>query len=125
MTKGDSIFQRIIEPYKGNVLYVDFWEMSCGPCRNLMLNMRDEVEANKEKPVKYLYITDDSEEKCRPFLEPNNIKGEHIHITPAEWGYLREKFQFTGIPFTVLFDKDGKQRDNVTVDEVLKEISEE
>ena len=119
------IFQRIIEPYKGNVLYVDFWEMSCGPCRNLMLNMRDEVEANKEKPVKYLYITDDSEEKCRPFLEPNNIKGEHIHITPAEWGYLREKFQFTGIPFTVLFDKDGKQRDNVTVDEVLKEISEE
>ena len=66
MTKGDSIFQRIIEPYKGNVLYVDFWEMSCGPCRNLMLNMRDEVEANKEKPVKYLYITDDSEEKCRP-----------------------------------------------------------
>ena len=122
MTKADSIFQRIIEPYKGNVLYVDFWEMSCGPCRNLMLNMRDEVEANKEKPVKYLYITDDSEEKCRPFLEPNNIKGEHIHITPAEWGYLREKFQFTGIPFTVLFDKDGKQRDGTTVEELLKNM---
>ena len=24
LTKGDSIFQRIIEPYKGNVLFVDF-----------------------------------------------------------------------------------------------------
>lgn len=122
MTKADSIFQRIIEPYKGNVLYVDFWEMSCGPCRGLMLNMRDEVDANKDKPVKYLYITDDTEEQCRPFLEPNNIKGEHIHITRSEWGYLQEKFQFTGIPFTILFDKDGKQRNNTTVDKLLKEM---
>ena len=122
MTKGDSIFQSIIEPYKGNVLYVDFWEMSCGPCRAKMLQMRDEVDANKDKPVKYLYITDDTEERCRPFLEPNNIKGEHIHITRSEWGYLQEKFQFTGIPFTILFDKDGKQRNNTTVDKLLKEM---
>ena len=121
MTKGDSIFQRIIEPYKGNVLYVDFWQMSCGPCRGGMLQMRDEVEANKDKPVKYLYVTDDSPEKCKSFLEPNNIKGEHIHISRSEWGYLQEKFQFTGIPFVVLFDKQGKQRNDVTVDQLLNE----
>ncbi len=121
LTKGDSIFQRIIEPYKGNVLYVDFWEMSCGPCRASMLHMRDEVEANKDKPVKYLYISDDTPEKCKSFLEPNNIKGEHIHITPSEWGYLQEKFQFSGIPFVVLFDKQGKQRVDVTVEQLLEE----
>lgn len=121
MTKADSIFLRIIEPYKGNVLYIDFWEMSCGPCRNLMLSMRDEVEVNKDKPVKYLYITDDSEEKCRPFLEPNNIKGEHIHITHAEWGYLQEKFQFSGIPYHFILDKNGKRREGVTIEELLKE----
>ena len=121
LTKGDSIFQRIIEPYKGNVLFVDFWEMSCGPCRGKMLSMRDEVEANKDKPVKYLYITDDTPEKCKSFLEPNNIKGEHIHITRAEWGYLQEKFQFTAIPFVVLFDKQGKRRENTTVKQLLNE----
>ena len=122
MTKGDSIFQRIVEPYKGNVLYIDFWEMSCGPCRATMLQMRDEVEANKDKPVKYLYITDDTPEKCRPFLEPNNIQGEHIHITPTEWGYLKEKFQFTGIPFVDLFDKNGNRRDDKTVEQLLEEM---
>ncbi len=121
LTKGDSIFQRIIEPYKGNVLYVDFWEMSCGPCRAAMLHMRDEVEANKDKPVKYLYITDDTPEHCKSFLEPNNIKGEHIHITRSEWGYLQEKFQFSGIPFVVLFDKQGRLRENVTVNQLLEE----
>ena len=121
MTKGDSIFQRIIEPYKGNVLYVDFWEMSCGPCRATMLHMRDEVEANKDKPVKYLYITDNTPEECKSFLEPNNIKGEHIHITRSEWGYLQEKFQFSGIPFVAIFDKDGNRREDKTVQQLLEE----
>ena len=121
LTKGDSIFQRIIEPYKGNVLYVDFWQMSCGPCRGGMLDMRDEVEANKDKPVKYLYITDDTPENCRSFLEPNNIQGEHIHITRSEWGYLQEKFQFSAIPFVLLFDKQGNQRKDVTVEQLLNE----
>ena len=121
MTKGDSIFQRIIEPYKGNVLYVDFWQMSCGPCRYGMLDMRDEVEANKDKPLKYLYITDDTPEHCKSFIEPNNIKGEHIHITRSEWGYLQEKFNFSAIPFVILFDKQGKQRKDVTVEQLLAE----
>lgn len=121
MTKGDSIFQRIIEPYKGNVLYVDFWSMSCSPCRAEMLRMRNEVEANKDKLVKYLYITYDTPENCQSFIAPNNIKGEHIHITRQEWGYLQEKFQFSAIPFTVLFDKQGKQRKDVNVEQLLKE----
>jgi hypothetical protein len=103
------------------VLFVDFWEMRCGPCRDKMLNMRDEVEANKDKPVKYLYITDDSERMCRHFLEPNNIKGEHIFITKSEWGYMQEKFQFSSIPHIELFDKNGKQRKNTTIEELLKE----
>ena len=122
LTKGDSIFQRIIEPYKGNILYVDFWQMSCGPCRATMLQMRDEVEANKDKPVKYLYITDDTPEQCKSFLEPNSIKGEHIHITRAEWGYLAEKFNLSSIPFAAIFDKDGNRREDKDVQQLLEEI---
>ncbi|WP_158249602.1 thioredoxin-like domain-containing protein [Prevotella sp. MGM1] len=122
-SKGDSLFQRIIEPYKGNVLYVDFWSMSCGPCRAGMLDMRDEVEANKDKPVKYLYITYDTEEHCRSFLEPNNIKGEHIFISRSEWAHLQEKFNFSGIPFVVHVDRQGKIRrePNINVKELLAE----
>lgn len=90
-------------------------------CRATMLQMRDEVEANKDKPVKYLYITDDKEEYCRTFLEPNNIQGEHIFVSRTEWGFLQDKFQFTGIPFTVLYDKEGKRRDGTTVEKLLQE----
>ena len=83
--------------------------------------MREEVEANKDKPVKYLYITADPEVQCRHFLQPNNIKGNHIYVTKAEWGYLAAKFQFSGIPYHFILDKNGKRRDDVTVEELLKE----
>lgn len=122
MTKGDSIFQRIIEPYKGNVLYIDFWSMSCGPCRGGMLAMRDEVKNNADKPVKYLYVTSDKEEDCRSFLEPNNIKGEHIFITRNEWNHLQDKFNFNGIPFAVYVDDKGKIHHNTNVDILLNNI---
>lgn len=108
MTKGDSIFQRIIEPYKGNVLVVDFWEMSCGPCRGGMLNERDEVKALADRPIKFLYITDNTPDQCNKWLDENEIKGEHIFITRAEWSHLQEKFNFGGIPFHILVDKFGK-----------------
>ena len=121
-TKGDSIFQRIIEPYKGNVLFVDFWEMTCGPCRLKMLEMRDEVKANKNKPVKYLYITDDASEKCSDFLEKNNIQGEHIFVNKGEWGYLQEKFNFSTIPFVAIYDQQGNLRHDIgSVDQLLNE----
>ena len=88
-----------------------------------MLDMRDEVEANKDKPVKYLYITYDTEEHCRSFLEPNNIKGEHIFISRSEWAHLQEKFNFSGIPFVVHVDRQGKIRrePNINVKELLAE----
>lgn len=121
MTQADSIFQRIIEPYKGNVLFIDFWEMSCGGCRKLMFDMREDVKKNKDKAVKYLYITDDSEEKCRQFLKSNDIQGEHIFITRAEWNRMQEKFNFSSIPFTLIYDKNGNRRYNTTIEKLLSE----
>lgn len=90
LTKGDSIFQRIIEPYKGNVLYVDFWEMSCGLCRAAMLHMRNEIEANKDKPVKYLYITDDTPEHCKSFLSLTILRAS-ISTSLAQSGVIYKR----------------------------------
>ena len=73
-----------------------------------MLEERPEVNALADRPIKFLYITDNTPDQCNKWLDENEIKGEHIFITRAEWSHLQEKFNFGGIPFHVLVDKFGK-----------------
>lgn len=78
--ENDSVFQRIIRPYAGNVLYIDFWGLGCGPCRAGMLQQREIVEALKGKPVKFLYICNEAaspRESAEAWLKENKIQGEH------------------------------------------------
>jgi hypothetical protein len=53
--EADALFQRIIEPYKGNGLYIDFWDWGCGSCRTGMLDEREKVERMKDLPVRFLH----------------------------------------------------------------------
>lgn len=122
--EGDAIFERIIAPYKGNVLQVHFWGMYCGPCRADMLKERERVEQMKDLPVRFLYICDEKDsprESTEQWLQKNNIKGEHIYVTHEEWKFLDAKFQFYAPPFSVVFDKQGRQRKGVTLEQLLEE----
>lgn len=108
--EADAIFERLIAPYKGNALYIDFWGMGCGPCRVAMLDEREKVERMKDKPVRFLYICDEKDSPRAPseqWMQDNNIKGEHIYVTHEEWKQLSVKFQFSAIPFNLALDKDG------------------
>lgn len=108
--EADAILKRITEPYVGNVLFLDFWSIGCGPCRAGMLSQRKLVEELKDRPVKFLYICDEKDsprELSNDFLTRNNIRGEHIFISHDEWNYLKAKFNFSGIPFELIIDRNG------------------
>ena len=116
--EADAVFQSLIEPYKGNALYLDFWDMSCGPCRLGMLEDRERVERLKGLPVRFLYICDEKtspRDYAEKWLTENDIKGEHIYLTHEQWLLLCGKFQFNAVPFCIAVDKDG----NVVSQDVL------
>lgn len=109
-TPGDSIFQSLLDRYAGNVIYMDFWGIGCGPCRAGMINQRALVEQYKDAPVRFLYLCNEKDSPRLPsekFLTDNNIQGEHIFLTSDEWNHLATKFQFYAIPFTLLIDRQG------------------
>ena len=109
-TLGDSLFQSLKEKYAGNVIYMDFWGIGCGPCRRGMLDQRTLVEKYKDAKVRFLYICNEKNsprELSEKFLSENNIQGEHIFLSSDEWNLLTNKFQFLGIPFTLLIDRSG------------------
>lgn len=109
--EGDSIFNALTEPYRGNVLVIDFWGLACAPCRSGMLDQREDVEYFKDKPVRFLYICNEKDsprEHSERFMNDNNIRGEHIYVTADEWNSLLKKFQFLGIPFHLTVDRNGR-----------------
>ena len=125
--EADALFDRIIAPYKGDFLYIDFWGMYCAPCKAGMLEHREKVEKMKDLPVRFLYICDEREsprEYAEQWMQENNIKGEHIFVSHEEWQLLSQKFQFMAVPFQIAFDKDGnpvkKEYLNTYLDELVK-----
>ena len=104
----DPVIQRIIAPYKGNVLFLDFWNMGCGPCRATMMEQRNFIKDMQGKPVKFLYITEDKyREASEEWLGKTYIEGEHIYISSKDWEYLQAKLRFIGIPFSCIIDMNG------------------
>ena len=104
----DPVIQRIIAPYKGNVLFLDFWNMGCGPCRATMMEQRNFIKDMQGKPVKFLYITEDKyRESSEEWLGRTYIEGEHIYISSKDWEYLQAKLRFIGIPFSCIIDING------------------
>ena len=104
----DPVIQRIIAPYKGNVLFLDFWNMGCGPCRATMMEQRNFIKDMQGKPVKFLYITEDKyREASEEWLRKTYIEGEHIYISSKDWEYLQAKLRFIGIPFSCIIDMNG------------------
>lgn len=109
-TPGDSLFQSLKDKYVGNVIYMDFWGIGCGPCRMGMLDQRTLVEQYKDAPVRFLYICNEKDSPREPsqkFLTDNGIQGEHLFLSSDEWNLLTNKFQFNAIPFTLLIDRNG------------------
>ena len=106
-----ALWQKLTQPYAGNVLFIDFWGMACGPCRVGMIEMRDKVEAMKDEPMRFLYVCDEAtspHSSAEKWMGTNDIKGEHIYVTSAEWSMLEAMFNFKAIPHAVLAGSDGK-----------------
>lgn len=104
-----ALWNKIVSPYKGNTLFLDFWGMSCGPCRSGMMSQRKLVKEMKDEKVKFLYITtEDQKSAAEKWMTENNIKGEHVYITRNEWKLFETMINFTAIPRGALVSKVGK-----------------
>lgn len=106
---AENILSKIISPYKGNVLYLDFWGMSCAPCRAGMIQQKPLIESLTDKPFRVLYIanTEDGIESCKTWLRSEGIQGEHIFVSDEAWKRLSQLFNFNQIPFGILIGKDS------------------
>lgn len=109
--RGELLLDSLLQQHRGRVVYVDFWALGCGPCRQGMMESWKIKEQVDGKPVDFVYITstDQSPEKAAAdFIGKNKITGRQIRLTPDEWNVLAAKYKINGIPHYMLVGPDGR-----------------
>lgn len=113
--KATDIFNKILESHKGKYVFVDFWATTCGPCVSGIKRMKPNREKYKDNAdVEFVFITD---VRSSPMNDYQKLVDEQqmtntYRIPTDDFNYLRQLFNFNGIPRYVVIGKNGKVIDD-------------
>lgn len=110
-----DIFRKIVDPFKGKILFIDFWATTCAPCVGGIKTMKPNREKYKDnQDFDFIFITD---ERSSPkadydkFVKEQEMKNIY-RLSVDDYNYLRQLFKFNGIPHYTVIDKEGNVLSN-------------
>lgn len=110
-----DIFRKIVDPFKGKILFIDFWATTCGPCVGGIKRMQPIREKYKDnKDFDFIFITDERSsptDDYNKFVQEQGMKNIY-RLTIDDYNYLRQLFKFNGIPHYTVLDREGKVINN-------------
>ena len=112
LTDGKAIIDKIVEPYRGKIVYLDIWGTWCSPCKR-KLSESHKLKAELEGyDIVYLYLANRSSEKSwkNVIAEYNLTEPNCVHYNlPSDQQHAVEQYVgLTGYPTYRLFDKQGR-----------------
>ena len=111
--RGNTLDGKEIElaDLRGHVVLMDFWATWCGPCVRAIPHIQAVAERFAETEVTVLGINRDvpgSDRAVRRFVENKGITFEQVMDTD---GSIAGRYLVSGIPATVLIDREGVIQD--------------
>ncbi len=110
-----ELLQQIIAPYKGKVIYFDFWGTWCGPCKEEMTYMPGIKETMKGKDMVYLYFANNSpEDSWKNVIKEFKLTGPeivHYNLPDEQQRMLEQYLSIRFFPTYMLIRKNGEIAD--------------
>ena len=102
-TPEAELIRNLVAKYPGKFLVIDFWGMTCGPCRAAIQESKElRAEIAKRDDVKLIFIagerTKEGSDAYKKYVAEWLANEETICLTNADFTRLQELFQFNGIP---------------------------
>ncbi len=110
--EATDIFRRMVDPFRGKWVYVDFWDIGCGPCKQGIESsaaLRKKIAGMDN--LELVFITGDRSTPPQIYKEyiDKYMAEETSYLIPeAESILLRQLFNFNAIPHNELVDPDGR-----------------
>ena len=111
MTDGGQLFRKIIEPYKGKVVYLDVWGTWCGPCKDMMQYAGNIKKLFAGKDVVFLYLCNHSSDKSwKNIIKEYGLAGKsavHYNLPDEQQSAIERFLGVHSFPTYMLIDKQG------------------
>ena len=115
MSDGEKIFRKIIEPYKGRIVYLDIWGTWCGPCKSNLKESWKVKEALKDYDIVYLYLCNrSSDESWKNVIKEYDLTGPnciHYNLPEDQQSAIEHYLNVNSFPTYKLIDKQGNIHD--------------
>ena len=112
MSRGEALFHKLVEPYKGKIILVDFWGTWCVPCLQALSKSQEEYQRLSKYDIVYMYFANKSPEaKWKDVIEQYQLKGNnvvHFNLEPEEENAIEQYFQVTAFPSYFLISQEGR-----------------
>ena len=108
---ADSLLAALIQPYKGKVIYVDFWGTWCTPCIAEMPYVKSIKGGFEGKDVIFMYFANASgESSWKNVINQHHLTGPnvvHYRLPPAQQSIIETRLSIQSFPTYMLIDKEG------------------
>lgn len=118
LTKGEDIFENIVAPFRGKIVYIDVWGTWCGVCLSEMSNVPAMKKTLGHEDIVYLYLCNNSPDEAwktdikRFMLEGDNCI--HYNLPRNQQEALEKYLGVSGYPTYHLVDRQGRLVPGVT-----------
>lgn len=110
--KGSEIFRKLLEPFKGKWVYIDFWSTSCYPCVKgieASVELRRQIKTMEDFELVFITGDDITPKKAYNEYAAAHLSGENSYRIPgAHYSLLEALFNFSAIPHNELVAPDGR-----------------